>query len=299
MAKIFISYRRDDSQYQTDKLYEQLARHVARPREDIFLDVDNIPFGLDFVEYLDGKVSECEVLLAVIGKDWLSVTDPETLQRRIDDPKDFVRIEIASALKRGIPVVPVLLDGAPVPTAGELPDELKPLARRNGIVVNRRSFDADVASLVNGLPIDLKARPGRQAKGGSKAGLFIGGGLVAAVAALGVFALIDPLDLIPDGEHGERAGTTETTLPETPGDASGGLAALSDDLLEEAAADVDPVDDSATRAARAEAVRGLQSALRDLGLYTSVIDGDAGRGTRSAAARGPIDPARAGPARHT
>ncbi|MCI4646474.1 MAG: SUMF1/EgtB/PvdO family nonheme iron enzyme, partial [Hyphomonadaceae bacterium] len=178
MAKLFISYRREDSAHQADRLYEQLSKHVEDPRRDIFLDVDSIPFGVDFVTYLDGKVAECEVLLALIGKGWLAASDPKTGGRRLDDPKDFVRIEIASALKRGIPVVPVLLDGVPVPGAGDLPDDLKPLARRNGIVVTRRSFEGDVTALVRGLPTQLTARSGKDSEG--RTALLVVGALLAA-----------------------------------------------------------------------------------------------------------------------
>ena len=150
MAKIFISYRRDDSQYPADLLHKALAPHVDNPKEDIFIDVDNIPLGVNFVEYLDEKVSQCEVLLALIGPRWASATD-ERGNRRLDNPEDFVRIEIASALKRGIPVVPVLLDGAPVPRAEDLPDDLKELAVRNGEEIRRASFDGDAERLIRKL----------------------------------------------------------------------------------------------------------------------------------------------------
>ena len=100
MAKFFISYRRRDAQYQADKLHAALSAYVANPREDIFIDVDNIPFGRDFVDHLDSKVRDCEVLLAVIGPSWLDLRDLATGQRLLDDPNDFVRIEIESALKR-------------------------------------------------------------------------------------------------------------------------------------------------------------------------------------------------------
>lgn len=158
MVKIFISYRRDDSQYQTDRLYDLLSKHVEDPPRDIFLDVDTIPYGVDFVEHLEGKVSECEIVLAIIGKNWVDAKDPETGVRRLDNPNDFIRVEIATALQRGIPVVPVLLDGAPVPKPEQLPDDMKALSRRNGVIVNRLSFNADVENLVSGLPITLKAR---------------------------------------------------------------------------------------------------------------------------------------------
>lgn len=151
MAKFFISYRRRDAQYQAHKLHETLSSFVANPREDIFIDVDNIPFGRDFVAHLDAKVRDCEVLLAVIGPQWLDLRDSSTGMRLLDDPNDFVRIEIESALERDIPVVPVLLDGVSVPRASDLPKSLQPLVRRNGIPVQLMTFEADVARLMRGL----------------------------------------------------------------------------------------------------------------------------------------------------
>ena len=150
MPKIFISYRREDSQHQADRLHAILKKHVANPKRDIFIDVDNIPVGVDFVDHLDQQVGQCDVLLALIGPDWLDVKN-KTGARRLDDPADFVRIEIASALRRGIPVAPVLLDGAPFPELDQLPDELKPLARRNGVEIRRITFEADTDRLVRGL----------------------------------------------------------------------------------------------------------------------------------------------------
>lgn len=155
MAKIFISYRREDSQHQADRLHAALARKI--PKRNIFIDVDNIPVGVDFVQHLNQQVGQCGVLLALIGPDWLEVKNPQTGQRRLDDPKDFVRIEIAAALKRGIPVAPVLLDGAPFPPEHRLPEDLKALTLRNGVEVRRLTFDADVERLVRG----LQARPGK------------------------------------------------------------------------------------------------------------------------------------------
>lgn len=150
MKKVFISYRRQDSQYQADRLHAALKAFVPDFRRNIFIDVDNIPIGTDFPDYLDGQVAQCDVLLALIGPTWLDSRAPSG-ERRLDDPHDFVRIEIASALRRGIPVAPVLLDGTPVPSADALPEDLKPLARRNGVELKRLSFDADVARLIRGL----------------------------------------------------------------------------------------------------------------------------------------------------
>jgi hypothetical protein len=155
MPKIFISYRREDSQYQADRLHAALKRVVGDPEQDIFIDVDNIPLGVDFVDHLDSKIAQCDVLLAVIGPNWLTVRDIKTGQRRLDDPRDFVRIEISSALKRGVPVAPVVLDGAPFPSEADLPDDIRALTRRNGVEVRRLSFDADVERLVRGLGLSL------------------------------------------------------------------------------------------------------------------------------------------------
>jgi hypothetical protein len=93
------------------------------------MDVDQIPAGIDFVAHLNSQVAACKVLLAVIGPHWLDVKN-EAGQRRLNQPKDFVAIEIAVALARGIRVIPVLIDGASIPKASELPDSLKPLVRR-------------------------------------------------------------------------------------------------------------------------------------------------------------------------
>lgn len=148
---VFISYRREDSQHQADRLCEILRSVFSEPDQSIFIDIDNIPFGVDFEQHLISKVKDCEVLLALIGPHWLESLDPEKGTRRLDSPNDFVRIEIVSALERGIRVIPVLLDGAPIPSESELPEPLKPLSKRNGIQVNRMSFKSDVMRLVYGL----------------------------------------------------------------------------------------------------------------------------------------------------
>ncbi len=151
MAKIFISYRRDDTQYQADRLYELIKPMVPDPDKDIFIDVDNIPLGVDFVDHLGERVGQCGVLLALIGSRWLDTQNPKTQERRLDDQDDFVRIEIAQALKRNIRVIPIMFDGAQLPDETELPDELKPLVRRNGIPISRSSFEHDVKRLLKGL----------------------------------------------------------------------------------------------------------------------------------------------------
>src|SRR5215813_5857594 len=110
-AKVFISYRREDSGY-AGRIKDSLERGLGR--DVLFIDVDGIPLGVNFVQVLREEVAQCGVLLAVIGSNWLDVRD-EDGTRRLDNPTDFVRIEIAAALQREIPVIPILLDGTRVP----------------------------------------------------------------------------------------------------------------------------------------------------------------------------------------
>jgi hypothetical protein len=146
---LFISYRRSDSNEVVGRIYDRLVRDLGA--ESVFKDVDNIPLGVDFVDYLDAQVQESTALLAVIGPEWLTVTDAQG-HRRLDDPNDFVRIEIESALRRDIPVVPVLVRGAVMPNARDLPESLHKLARRNGISVRADpDFHNDMTALIRKL----------------------------------------------------------------------------------------------------------------------------------------------------
>jgi hypothetical protein len=148
MPGIFINYRRDDAPGVAGRLYDHLARSFSRGR--LFIDVDAIKPGLDFVKQLDAQVSQCDVLLAVIGPHWINAADDKG-RRRLDGDHDYVRIEIASALKRDIPVIPVLVDGASVPTEAELPEDLKPLARRHALELRHTRFAADADAVVSAL----------------------------------------------------------------------------------------------------------------------------------------------------
>jgi hypothetical protein len=111
------------------------------------MDVDQIPAGTDFAAHLNSQVAACNVLLVVIGSHWLDVKD-EAGQPRLHQPDDFVAIEIAAALARDIRVIPVLVDGASIPKASELPDSLKPLARRQAIEVRQLHFGRDAEALI-------------------------------------------------------------------------------------------------------------------------------------------------------
>ncbi|MFY9644138.1 MAG: toll/interleukin-1 receptor domain-containing protein, partial [Terriglobales bacterium] len=148
---IFISYRRQDTRYQARFIRDAFVRRVGA--ENVFMDVDSIPLGVNYRKFLKEWVDRCDVLLALIGPDWIDVTNPDTGIRRLEDINDFVRIEIAEALARQIPVVPVLLDGARLPMADQLPDDLKELCERQAEYVEYRTFDEDVERLIKKLQL--------------------------------------------------------------------------------------------------------------------------------------------------
>jgi hypothetical protein len=148
-TSIFISYRRVDSSDVTGRIYDRLVSTFDR--NSVFKDVDSIPFGVDFREHLDGAVSQCQVCLVVVGRTWLEAKD-EAGRRRLDSTQDFVRIEIESALKRKIPVIPVLVGGASMPKSEQLPPSLEPLAYRNGAHVRSDpDFHRDMDRLIAGI----------------------------------------------------------------------------------------------------------------------------------------------------
>jgi hypothetical protein len=145
---IFISYRRSDSADVTGRIYDRLAQRFGG--EHVYKDVDTIPLGVDYRRHLDGLVGKCDALIAVIGRGWLPA--PGADARRLEDPRDLVRIEVASALARGIPVVPVLVGGADIPAESELPEDLRDLAYRNGVQVRPDpDFHKDLDRLIAGL----------------------------------------------------------------------------------------------------------------------------------------------------
>jgi len=144
MSRIFISYRRDDSAGYAGRLYDRFTQHFGP--EQIFMDIDTIEPGLDFVEVIEEAVGSCDVLIALIGRQWLTITD-DTGQRRLDNPEDFVRLEIKTALERNIRVIPALIRGASMPRSRDLPNDLKKLSRRNAIAISDR-FHPEVDRLI-------------------------------------------------------------------------------------------------------------------------------------------------------
>ena len=148
-ATVFLSYRREDSADVAGRIYDRLAQ--AFGHDQVFKDVDSIPLGVDFREHLQQMVGRCDVLLAVIGDEWLGAGGSPG-SSRLDDPKDFVRIELEGALDRGIPVIPVLVRGAAVPREDQLPSTLSTLTYRSGLAVRADpDFHRDMDRLVEGV----------------------------------------------------------------------------------------------------------------------------------------------------
>lgn len=145
---IFISYRRDDTEGEAGRLFDDLTR--AFGSNAVFMDVAGIEPGIDFRKAIDDNVAGCGVQLAIIGPTWATIAGADG-QRRLDNPNDYVRLEIASALKRNIAVIPVLVHDAHMPHGDQLPDDVKDLAYRNSVEITHARWNSDVQLLIKAL----------------------------------------------------------------------------------------------------------------------------------------------------
>ncbi|MCD4684681.1 MAG: toll/interleukin-1 receptor domain-containing protein [Anaerolineae bacterium] len=165
MPRIFISYRRADTAGYAGRLYDHLRQHFDQA--DIFMDIDTIPPGADFVQEIERSLMAVDVVLVLIGPQWLTVAD-EDGQRRIDDPHDFVRLEVKTALERAeMRVIPVLVNDARMPSAVDLPGDLQPLVRRNAVTLDNARFGYDVERLVRALQRPVTSTPAQPAPSGA------------------------------------------------------------------------------------------------------------------------------------
>src|SRR5215469_10587917 len=144
-GRIFMSYRRDETAGYAGWLFDRLASHFGR--DQVFKDIDSIEPGDDFADVINTAVGSCQVLLALIGDRWLTITD-QNGRPRLDDPDDFVRLEIEAALVRNVRVIPILVDGARMPQADELPASLAKLVRRQGLELSPSRFEPDTGKLL-------------------------------------------------------------------------------------------------------------------------------------------------------
>lgn len=151
--EIFISYRRDDCAAQARAVYERLDK-IFGASAGVFIDLTDLPGGVNFVVSINRQLQECLVMLALIGRDWLGTKAPGGL-RRIDDEKDYVRLELCTALSRGITLIPVLVDGASIPDGSSLPDDLKPMVLQQARALSLLEFDAGMGQIVSQLQCQL------------------------------------------------------------------------------------------------------------------------------------------------
>jgi hypothetical protein len=151
-STIILSYRREDSAGVTGRIFDRLIQEFGTDR--VFMDIDSMPAGVDFHDHLQEILADCGALVVVVGKSWRSQRKGQPA--RIMDPDDWVRIEVETALERGIPVVPLLIDGAALPNREQLPESLWPLLRRNALPVDSgRDFHAQLTRLVRDLQLQL------------------------------------------------------------------------------------------------------------------------------------------------
>jgi tetratricopeptide (TPR) repeat protein len=209
-GKIFISYRRDDSAGTAGRLCDRLAQTFGKT--NLFIDVDNIPAGVNFVTHLSKQLGICNVFVCTVGPNWLNAKDDEG-NRRLDQPNDYVRTEIAAALKRDIPVIPVLVDGARVPKARDLPDDIVALTERNAVEVRNSLFGRDADALTQQIRAILKEK---QAAPSRKVVAVILGSI--ALFIFGFFGLYPPGRallpwVLPPTAPGKDTVSTSNTLP--------------------------------------------------------------------------------------
>lgn len=180
MTSVFISYRRSDAAPHAGRLYDRLT---ARFGDDaVFMDIDDIDPGADFPDVIAGTLARTEVVLVVIGPGWAAARDAGG-GRRLDDPADFVRHEVQAAMRLGKRIVPLLVGGAPMPAAADLPPELAALPRYNALELSEARFEADFARLVETLDPAARRRP--SAPDFPWRRLLLGSAIVAALAAAG------------------------------------------------------------------------------------------------------------------
>jgi len=143
--RVFLNYRRDDSAAHSGRLYDRLVHKFGK--SNIFMDIDAIMPGEDFERVIEDEIAGCDCLLVMIGDGWLHAKDDHG-NRRLENPRDFVLLEIAAALNRGVTVIPVLLDGTVMPPSEQIPDVLQGLLRRQAVSISHASFHHDVDRLI-------------------------------------------------------------------------------------------------------------------------------------------------------
>jgi hypothetical protein len=153
MSSIFVSYRRTDAPAHAGRIYDRLVERFGK--DNVYKDLDSTVPGADFAEVIDETIAGCDALVVVIGRDWFSATGRWHRGRHLDDPQDWVRREIAAALERNIRVVPVLVEGARMPSPDELPEDVEMLARRHAVQLSETAWTPQLDQLIDSLAATL------------------------------------------------------------------------------------------------------------------------------------------------
>jgi hypothetical protein len=212
MPGVFISYRREDSSGYAGRLFDILSAHFGK--QNTFMDFDSIQGGDDFSAVIEAKISVSDVLVAVIGSHWLTIT-AEDGTRRLDSPCDFVRLEIGKALERGIRVIPVLVGGAGMPPAEDLPDDLRALCERQAVEVRDAHFHADAAQLIDVLHKALHGVGFNPANFSGRQLSAVLSGIAVVLVVLGLLFLRHPQSA---PRASSAAATKESASKSIPGD---------------------------------------------------------------------------------
>lgn len=214
MGGIFLSYRRDDSSGHTGRLTDDLRE--ALPDRVVFRDIDTIAPGADFVQAIHGAVGQADVVLAVIGRRWVRA-DGDGGDQRLADPDDYVRLEISSAFEQGKLVIPVLVDGAQIPAAADLPEALRPLVRNNAIEISDQRWKYDLDRLVvelervTGVPVGPPPVPAPRDPVAPRRRVLVGTGCLFLLVA-GVAGVV----IARPGSSGAGSAATTTTSTSAP-----------------------------------------------------------------------------------
>ena len=214
--KIFISYRVQDTAGETGRLVDDLKQSFAD--EQLFMDIENLEPGADFVETIEKSLDTCDVFLAVIGPHWAGPSGVN----RINDPNDWVRMEVSTALRRNIRVVPVLVDGAALPKQEDLPPDLHSLLRRQAIEISNKRWRYDTDQLIQflinsaGIPPLKKQQqpfvPAPPAQKKSKTWVWVGAGFLLAIVVLGIIGSMME-EKKPDGTTTQKTTQKQEVLP--------------------------------------------------------------------------------------
>jgi hypothetical protein len=216
MPKIAISYRRSDSDV-TGRIFDRVAERYGK--DSVFRDIDSIPFGSDFRKVVNDALQDADALIAIVGPNWRGGESLESA--KINNDSDFVRTEIETALQRDIPVIPVLVDGAHMPEAAELPESLRQFSFRNAAIIDSgRNFDTDVERLLRSMDRLFKGKlshPGAlDGRTRSRYAALVGILMLTALAVIFFYKVASttaPVDSTTALVAGNTASVSSTTTP--------------------------------------------------------------------------------------